>query len=424
MATETDEPDTARAYEELLQFVYLAPVGVIRFAGSGAVEMINPKAAQTLVPVAAGGLLENVFEMLGAWVPDLRVRVQCSGAEPGVFFERPRVNVGHGPSARVLSLTVARIADDAFMAVVQDVTVSARQERRLFEEEQRLRAIFDRVQDYAIYTIDVEGRVVDWNRSLYRLGGWEAGDVVGKHVSIFFPPGTFDASAAGLVLTRAALRGSIEIEGERVRKDGSVYWGDAVVTALPDSEGNVNGFVVVSRDMTERKTREDELVRLATTDTLTGAFNRRFAMDRLKEAFDRFKRYKAHASVMMIDVDHFKRVNDRFGHAAGDDVLRHLVATLRATVRNADMVARWGGEEFLVLMPETGREAAQVAANRVLAAIRAAPAPSGSTTIPFTASIGLATFSDQSENVDAIVKRADMALYAAKAGGRDRAVAE
>jgi len=418
----TDRDDLARAHEELLQFFYLCPVGIVKFAPNGRIDMANPLAAQLLMPLARDAELENLFAVLSDWIPDLPVLVRDFKAETGILFEQRLVSTGTGPRQRVLSMTVNRIATPTFIAVIQDVTDAALKERRIHDDQQRFRAIFDQIQDYAIYTLDLEGRIVDWNRTLYRLGGWTAEDVVGKHVSIFFPPTEFDANASGQVLTRASKRGSVEIEGRRVRKDGSVYWGDAVVTALPDQNGHVTGFVVISRDISEQKKREDELLRLATTDPLTGAFNRRYGTERLVEAFDRHKRYASPATVLMIDIDHFKKVNDTYGHDVGDIVLQDLAKLLRAQVRAVDMVARWGGEEFLVLMPETPAEPAAVVARRILAAVRATPFAVPGRTIGLTVSIGAASFTPDIASVDALVKRADTALYDAKSGGRDRLV--
>ncbi len=415
-----DETDVASDYEELLQFFHLCPVGIVKFAPNGRIDMINPIAAQLLMPAAAGGATDNLFALLSDWVPDLPGQIRDFEPETGILFDQRHVAVGFGTRQRVLSMSVNRIAENIFMAAVQDITDAALKEQRIFEDQQRFKAIFDQVHDYAIYTLDLEGRIQDWNRSLFRLGGWTADDVVGKHVSIFFPPGEFDANAAGQVLTRAAKRGSVETEGRRVRKDGSAYWGDAVVTALPDRNGYVTGYVVVSRDISERKGREDELVRLATTDPLTSAFNRRYAADRLGEVFERAKRYGNAASVMMIDIDHFKHVNDTQGHDMGDVVLRGLAALLRDLVRKIDVVARWGGEEFLVLMPETSLDRAAIVGNRVLEAVRARPFPTDRGPVAITVSIGLATIDDDAQSVDALIKRADNALYAAKSAGRDR----
>ncbi len=415
-----DEQGEIASDQELLQFIHLCPVGIVKFAPNGRIDMINAMATELLVPFSGSGALDNLFSLFSDWLPDLPGLVHSFEPESGRLFDQRRIQVGYGPRQRVLSMTASRIASTAFMAVIQDVTDAALAERRIFEDQRRYLAIVNHVQDYAIYTLDLDGRIQDWNRSLFRLGGWTADDVVGKHVSIFFPPGEFDANAAGQVLTRAARRGSVEIEGRRVRRDGSAYWGDAVVTALPDREGIVTGFVVISRDISDRKDREDELVRLATTDPLTGAFNRRFGADRLAEMFGRYRRYGNAVSVLMVDIDHFKKVNDSFGHDRGDMVLRGLAQTLRELLRKPDVIARWGGEEFLVLMPETPADRAALVGNRIIEAVRARTFETDHGPVSITISIGLATTAPDMETVDALIKRADNALYAAKAAGRDR----
>ena len=419
----TIHADLIHENEELLQFIYLSPVGIIRFAPDGAVAMMNPKAAQILLPLRPGDPLDNVYAIFAEWLPDLRGLVQGFGPVAGTVFEQRRIFAARDAEQRVLSLTVNRISAGVFMATCQDITVSAEQERRLFLDQQRFRAIFDQVHDYAIYTVDLDGRLQDWNRSLHRLGQWTAADVVGQPVSIFFPPGAFTAETAKEVFARAAQRGWVELEGQRVRRDGSTYWGDAVITALPDPDGNVTGFVVVSRDMTERKLREDELLRLATTDPLTGMFNRRHGTERIAEAMDRFRRYRTPAALMMVDIDHFKRVNDTYGHDAGDAVLQEIARRLRNGVRSVDSVVRWGGEEFLVLLPETNGSAALAAADHLLKAIRLRPVTAGDTEIPVTASIGVATLREDMATIDQFIKPADSALYNAKTAGRNRVVA-
>ena len=417
-----DEQGEIASDPELLQFIHRCPVGIVKFAPNGRIDMINAMATELFVPFSGSGTLDNLFALFSDWFPDLPGVVNGFEPESGLLFEQRRVQVGYGPRQRVLSMTASRIASTAFMAVIQDVTEAALRERRIFEDQQRYLAIVGHVQDYAIYTLDLDGRIQDWNRSLFRLGGWTADDIVGKHVSIFFPPGEFDANAAGQVLTRAARRGSVEIEGRRVRRDGSAYWGDAVVTALPDRDGIVTGFVVISRDVSDRKEREDELVRLATTDPLTGAFNRRFGTDRLTEMFERYRRYGSAASGLMVDIDHFKKVNDGYGHDRGDVVLRGLAQTLREMLRKLDVVARWGGEEFLVLMPETQADRAARVGQRIIQAVRKRAFETDQGPIAITVSIGLATTAPDVESVDALIKRADNALYAAKAAGRDRLV--
>lgn len=166
----------------------------------------------------------------------------------------------------------------------------------------------------------------------------------------------------------------------------------------------------------------EELERLATTDALTSAFNRRYFMSRLDDEVERVRRYKRPSSLLMIDVDHFKRINDGFGHDVGDAVLIELVKLLEGQVRQHDTVARIGGEEFVILLPETGEKDALVSAERLLELVRASSIEAAGNTIQFTISIGCAEFASDCPSVEAILKTADLALYDAKESGRNRVV--
>ena len=287
------------------------------------------------------------------------------------------------------------------------------------EDGQRLRAILDHVRDYAVHTVASDGRINDWNHSLRRFGGWRADDVLGQPFAILFPPG--EHQRADELLARAAAEGSVEHDGWRLRRDGTRVWATTVIAAVPDTAGRPGSFVVVTRDLTERKRNEEELHRLATTDPLTGAFNRRYGLTRLTDELRRRDRYQTRISVLLFDVDHFKAINDRFGHEAGDDALRKLVEVCIGVLRNVDVVVRWGGEEFLALLPETGRLAAGRAAERVRQAVAATEIPvEGSPPITMTVSIGAAEAIGSAPGD--VIRRADAALHAAKAGGRDRTV--
>ncbi|MEN3811325.1 diguanylate cyclase [Chromobacterium piscinae] len=164
-----------------------------------------------------------------------------------------------------------------------------------------------------------------------------------------------------------------------------------------------------------------ELALQARHDALTNLHNRMAANEQLQEEHLRYKRTGAPYAVLLLDVDHFKRVNDTFGHDAGDRVLRHIADTLRNSARATDFVARYGGEEFLLLLPETDAAGAAVLAEKIRAAVEQSQAPDvGRITI----SIGLATSNAADAQPEATVKRADLALYRAKAGGRNRVETE
>lgn len=159
----------------------------------------------------------------------------------------------------------------------------------------------------------------------------------------------------------------------------------------------------------------------ALTDPLTGVANRRYFHRRLDEEMRRARRYHQSLGLLMLDIDHFKRVNDRFGHAAGDAVLQTLAALLRQSVRDTEIVARYGGEEFALLMPLTNTEEAHAAAERIRQAVASHPflTPQGKT-LPLTISVGVASFPTDCRTVSELVETADQALYAAKNSGRNQ----
>jgi diguanylate cyclase (GGDEF)-like protein len=162
------------------------------------------------------------------------------------------------------------------------------------------------------------------------------------------------------------------------------------------------------------------LDRLARIDPLTDAANRRHFHACLEAELARAGRYGRECSLVIIDIDHFKQINDRHGHAGGDDALRHFVQITREQLRTQDELGRLGGEEFAVLFPETGLESAMAVTERIRRAVEATPARFGDVRIPMTASFGVARWQSFAESADALMQRADSALYAAKSGGRNR----
>jgi two-component system cell cycle response regulator len=166
--------------------------------------------------------------------------------------------------------------------------------------------------------------------------------------------------------------------------------------------------------------RNAELEELAKTDVLTGLANRRHAQGALQATIASARRHGRDVSVVLLDIDRFKAVNDALGHAAGDEVLRHVAGVLAHELRAEDLASRWGGEEFLILLPDVPATGAATTAERLRAAVAAAPGAAGAPQV--TASFGWATW-DGEESVEALVARADDALYVAKGAGRNRVAA-
>lgn len=187
-------------------------------------------------------------------------------------------------------------------------------------------------------------------------------------------------------------------------------------------------FLPVRKGMHSLGRAQDKLQTLASTDVLTGISNRRHVMERVHEERARMQREKREIArrtlaVAMIDIDFFKKVNDRFGHPAGDFVLREVATRLRASLRIYDTLGRYGGEEFLAVMPNTKLEEAVIVSERMHQAVGYAPVIYEGRSIPVTVSVGVASSFSPEEDGEHAIKRADEALYRAKDAGRDRVIA-
>ena len=206
-------------------------------------------------------------------------------------------------------------------------------------------------------------------------------------------------------------------------RDGSrriISWMNSV---LKNHQGDVIGTLSSGVDVTERRRLEAELLRLAHTDPLTGLNNRRSILAAGEREFQLFRRYQRPLSAGMMDIDHFKQVNDKYGHAAGDEVLKVLASICRHTLRNVDLYGRFGGEEFLFLLPETPGDKAIIVAERLRKALEETVVRTAAgDEIRFTVSIGLATTDPSDNSLEDLIHVADANLYVAKNSGRNRVV--
>ncbi len=201
------------------------------------------------------------------------------------------------------------------------------------------------------------------------------------------------------------------------RRDGTEFPLSASILEVPNDLGLTFAMIRDISDLTEELRK---LEQLANTDALSGLPNRRGFVTMANQAIEQAQQTGQPFSVMMIDLDHFKEVNDRFGHEGGDRVIQALPGVLRAALREHDFVARWGGEEFIVLLPQTTAANAGVVAERIRATIAATPfSVNDVARLELTASIGVASCTPTALTLDAIIRQADHALYAAKLAGRN-----
>lgn len=188
-----------------------------------------------------------------------------------------------------------------------------------------------------------------------------------------------------------------------------------------DAGGNPERVVGIQQDITSRKDMEEQLRSLAMHDPLTGLFNRRSFMEAMDNEYGRVKRSaNYHTTILMLDIDYFKSVNDTYGHSAGDDILKAFAHTIADKLRENDVFGRLGGEEFAILLPDTGYDGGTHVAEKVRAVVEAMRVQSGEEVIGVTTSIGVALLSTDDKRPDGAIARADAALYRAKQSGRNR----
>lgn len=292
---------------------------------------------------------------------------------------------------------------------------------QLQQSEARARAFMNTAMD-GVVVIDGESRILEFNRAAEQMFGYRAAEVVGQDLGLLMPEGMeaahgqYVADAMGKETTRRMGRGR-EVQGRR--RDGSRFPIEVTVGSTEQEQGALH--VGIIRDITERKEAEWQLQRLATLDGLTGVFNRRALMEQGEQLFDLARRYQWDLSVVMLDADHFKSINDNHGHHVGDEVLKLLAGRTGAILRSTDILGRLGGEEFGIILPETGPEGALELGQRLLQQVRASRLPlQDGRELGFTVSMGVASLTAADADLDALFRRADAALYAAKRGGRDR----
>ncbi len=295
-------------------------------------------------------------------------------------------------------------------------------EDRLHESQELFQAIVENVGDL-VAVLDTDGRRIYNNpsyRPLFREKDIRPGS--GSFLEIHLE----DRERIKEVFRRTVATGVGErAEFRFVLKDGSIRHMESDGRAIRGADGAVSKVVVVSRDITELKHLEAELREMAATDFLTGLANRRHFLARLEQELARIQRLEKHrASVLMLDSDHFKRVNDTFGHATGDKVLRHLAVLMQKGLRKVDIAGRVGGEEFAIILPGADLPAAEVFAERLRKKVAGTPMAQEDRAIPLTVSIGVTGMKASDTSADDALVRADRALYRAKEYGRNKVAVE
>ncbi|NDV20778.1 diguanylate cyclase [Pseudodesulfovibrio sp. JC047] len=307
------------------------------------------------------------------------------------------------------------------------ISIEARDMTQLKSNEEALRVIADRLAlatkagNIGIWEWDLATDDLNWDpkmKDLYKVSPDEFHGVYETWRSRVHPDDLIQAEQQ--LASCIEKRGQIEFEFRIIHPDKSVHVMQSAGLVQTDENDAPLRMIGVNRDITDQRHMEKELRRLASTDPLTGAYNRRYFMKRLTDEFQRCKRYRTTMVLLSLDIDHFKNINDSFGHPAGDDVLKSLVARCKDILRTTDVFGRIGGEEFLAAVTQTGIIAGEKTAERLRKRIEQERVETHGAIITYTVSIGITEIRDDDESIENLLKRADDALYKAKNSGRNQ----
>ncbi|MDP6690078.1 MAG: diguanylate cyclase [Alphaproteobacteria bacterium] len=380
---------------------------------------INAKVIETVQPgrlfedhirtAMAAGLYPGAAGQEEAWIQDRLERHR----NPGAPYEMQRQD------GRWIMLAEQRLPDGSTTTISTDITQRKRAEQALTEKHEILETALTTIPD-GVQVLDSDLQLVAWNDRLFEVLELDRDAIIGTANPgqalrrALAEQGEDDVQTA-IEAQEATARTSAPIQYEQRLASGK--WMEC--RGHPIASG---GYLAVYRDIDESKRLYDRLEYFATTDALTEVANRRSFLDRAEAEFDRAKRYHRNVSILMIDVDQFKTVNDQHGHAVGDDVLSCTAAACREALRDSDILGRVGGEEFAALLPEAGAETAHLVAERLRLAVAGLSIKGNGGAISASVSIGVSTAAKARGNLNEIMAEADEALYEAKRQGRNRVV--
>lgn len=360
--------------------------------------------------------------------------------DPDAFLRRIE-DIGHTPEAEtydILELHDGRIFEyysTPYQAgsisagrvwSFRDVTDRKRAEAELHASRARLQAMFDNAA-VGIVLLDASGNVINANNRTADMLRCSVDNVTRLNFLDVTHPEDIETSYDRIQSLINGKTDNCRIERRIVRQDGSMFWGDVAITAIRDTAGILDAIIGVVIDITERKEAEaliqqvnEQLKYQAICDPLTGLFNRRYLDETLRRELQRAARQCHPLAVVLLDIDHFKHVNDTYGHDAGDVVLQAVAEVLQSRTRSNDIVCRYGGEEFVLILPGASLEDTWRRAEELRTRIKYLVVKHYDQSLEtVTISAGIAVFPMHAASDEEMVKAADTALYRAKANGRD-----
>jgi len=265
--------------------------------------------------------------------------------------------------------------------------------------------------------------IIRANKKFIRLFGYSNAEILGKQTVVLTPTKEkFFEYAKHFTETKDGIIKSEELEYKK--KDGTIFW--VKLEGNPINQQEEELFILWSfLDVDKEVKYREELKLLASTDSMTKLLNRRFFTEMADTIMELARREELDVSLLMLDIDKFKNVNDTYGHQVGDEVIVILAQTLKNMTRMSDLLCRWGGEEFIVLLPKTSREGALIIAQKIRQAVESLCIPVDAELLKFTVSIGVSQINFLNhESLESTIQRADKALYRAKESGRNRVVSD
>jgi diguanylate cyclase (GGDEF)-like protein/PAS domain S-box-containing protein len=413
--------------EQLLEFLYACPVGLIECDLVGDIGLINPHAMQHLLPLAGPRDAGNLFAALEQHAPELRSLVAAYAPATGKICDGHRIFVDLGRGRRtdvptVLACTIVKLGADRLMTTLSDISQQVVQEERLRQADTWFATLLDGVNEYAALGITREGRITCADTCFTRQTGYECDSVIGRDLAdVLDNDSTGGDLRLGEQIEIAERDGWHLQEGWQRRADDQRYWCQRLVVARSDSDlPSPTSFSVVLRDVPRREAAAEDMRRLLTCDHLTGASNRRHFSHVMEREQAHWRELRHTLSLIVLDLDHFKAVNDTYGHPMGDTLLCRITEVCSALLPPRSIFARLGGEEFGALLPRHDYAQALALAERMREAIAGLRIEAEGGIIEPTASFGCATLDEGGGSIDALIKLADERLYAAKRAGRNQ----
>ena len=322
--------------------------------------------------------------------------------------------------------SVALLEDGGRVCVIRDITWRKRSDERLRRSERFLNMIFNSIRDpFCIF--DNELRVIRANEAYAAMKNRRVDDLIGRKCYEVLE--RRDSVCEGCVVNRS-LQSSDPCAKEKQigLRDGVSNWVEIYTYPIVDEDGKVTHVIEYTRDITERKKAEEEkgrlierLEHLSQTDSLTGLMNRRALTDRLRYEVERARRYKSELSLILCDIDNFKAINDTCGHDTGDRALQVISATLQTVLRETDIAGRYGGDEFMLILPATSAGGAENLADKLLSVVKNSDILCyEGKQLELSMSIGITALIMGDAEFEPLIKRADDAMYASKQDGKGR----